>query len=122
MQSGTIWLPVTGARHTLGRRGRPVFWCGVPLSFSRIKKKKEGEKLGKRKGTGKVRPSVRLTRERLTALLDGVVIKTRADLARHLGVSRAYVTQVLGPVVHAVHAPGADARDGGEGGAGGGGR
>ena len=104
----------------MGRRGRPVFWCGVPLSFSRIKKKKEGEKLGKRKGTGKVRPSVRLTKERLTALLDGVVIKTRADLARHLGVSRAYVTQVLGPTVRAVHAPDEDAPDGRDGAASGG--
>ena len=72
------WLPTTGARHTLGRRGRPVFWCGVPFLISRIKKKKEGRKLGKRKGVGKVQPSVRQTKERLTALLDGVVIKTRA--------------------------------------------
>ncbi len=30
------------------------------------------------------------------AMIDGEVIKTRADLARHLGVSRARVTQVLG--------------------------
>jgi len=29
-------------------------------------------------------------------LIDGVTIRTRADLARHLGVSRARVTQVLG--------------------------
>ena len=70
---------------------------------------------------GKVPPSVRQTKERLTALLDGVVIKTRADLARHLGVSRAYVTQVLGPVVHAVHAVGEDEPHGGESVAGGGG-
>ncbi len=119
---GKHWVPITDARHTQGRRGRQVFWCGVPLSLSRIKKKKEGEKLGKRKGMGKARPSVRLTKERLTALLDGVVIKTRADLARHLGVSRAYVTQVLGATVHAVHAAGVDVRDGGESRAGGGGR
>ena len=64
---------------------------------------------------GKVPPSVRQTKERLTALLDGVVIKTRADLARHLGVSRAYVTQVLGPLVHAVHAVDVNVPDGGDG-------
>ena len=98
----------------MGRRGRPVFWCGVPFQISRIKKKKEGRKLGKRKGVVKVQPSVQQTKERLTALLDGVTIKTRADLARHLGVSRAYVTQVLGPVVHAVHAVGEDDPHGGD--------
>ena len=70
---------------------------------------------------GKPRPSVESTRERLAALIDGVTIKTRADLARHLGVSRAYVTQVLGPVVHAVHAERVDAPDGGDGPAVGGG-
>lgn len=121
MQSGTKWLPIGGARQTSGRRGRPVFWCGVPFAISRIKKKKEGRKLGKRKGVGKLRPSAEQTRERLTALLDGVTIKTRADLARHLGVSRAYVTQVLGPVVHAVHAVGEDDPHGGESVVGGGG-
>jgi DNA-binding MarR family transcriptional regulator len=31
-------------------------------------------------------------------MIDGEAIKTRADLARHLGVSRARVTQVLGPM------------------------
>ena len=30
------------------------------------------------------------------AMIDGVTIKTRADLARHLGVSRAAVTKALG--------------------------
>ena len=34
--------------------------------------------------------------ERWAAMIDGEVIKTRADLARKLGVSRARVTQVLG--------------------------
>jgi hypothetical protein len=53
-------------------------------------------------------------------LIDGVVIRSRADLARHLGVSRAYVTQVLGPVVRAVHAPDEDAPDGRDGATGGG--
>lgn len=109
------WLPITDARHTQGRRGRQVFWCGVPLSLSRIKKKKEGRKLAKPKGVAKARPSVDQTRERMLVLMDGVVIRTRADLARHLGVSRAYVTQVLGPVVHAVHAERADVRDAGTG-------
>ncbi len=33
---------------------------------------------------------------RWAAMIDGEVIKTRADLARVLGVSRARVTQVLG--------------------------
>ena len=33
---------------------------------------------------------------RWAAMIDGEVIKTRADLARKLGVSRARVTQVLG--------------------------
>jgi hypothetical protein len=88
----------------LGRRGRPVFWCGVPFVISRIKKKKEGRKLLKLRGKIAIRRSVEQTRERLASMVDGVTIKTRADLARHLGVSRAYVTQVLGPVVHAVHA------------------
>jgi hypothetical protein len=46
---------------------------------------------------------------------------TRADLARHLCVSRAYVTQVLGPMVHAVHADREDAPDGRGGAAVGGG-
>lgn len=32
------------------------------------------------------------------ALIDGDRIRSRADLARHLGVSRACVTQVLGPL------------------------
>jgi DNA-binding GntR family transcriptional regulator len=31
-------------------------------------------------------------------MIDGVTIKTRADLARHLGVSRAAVTKALGAV------------------------
>ena len=48
-------------------------------------------------------------------LIDGVVIRSRADLARHLGVSRAYVTQVLGPVVRAVHATDEEALDAGDG-------
>ena len=34
--------------------------------------------------------------ERWAAMIDGEVVKTRADLARALGVSRARVTQVLG--------------------------
>ena len=34
--------------------------------------------------------------ERWRAMIDGEQIKTRADLARYLGVSRARVTQVLG--------------------------
>ena len=33
-------------------------------------------------------------------MIDGETIRTRADLARHLGVSRARVTQVLGAVAH----------------------
>ncbi len=70
---------------------------------------------------GKLRPTAEQTRERLTALLDGVTIKTRAELARYLGVSRAYVTRVLGPVVHAVHAEREDEPRGGDGVAGGGG-
>lgn len=40
--------------------------------------------------------------EAWAALIDGEVIKTRSDLARHLGVSRARVSQVL--AVHSVHA------------------
>ena len=115
MCSSDLWLPIGGARQTSGRRGRAVFWCGVPFAISRIKKKNEGKKVGKRKGTGKLRPTAERTRERLTALLDGVTIKTRADLARRLGVSRAYVTQVLGPAVHAVHALREDEPRGGEG-------
>ena len=44
-------------------------------------------------------------RESWLAMIDGKTIVTKADLARHLGVSRARVTQVLGPgPVHAVHA------------------
>jgi hypothetical protein len=34
--------------------------------------------------------------ERWAAMIDGEGVKTRADLARKLGVSRARVTQVLG--------------------------
>ena len=33
--------------------------------------------------------------ERWAGMIDGVEIRNRADLARHLGVSRARVTQVL---------------------------
>jgi hypothetical protein len=33
--------------------------------------------------------------KRWAGMIDGVEIRTRADLARHLGVSRARVTQVL---------------------------
>jgi len=35
-------------------------------------------------------------------MIDGEIIKTRADLARHLGVSRARVTQVLSALRPAV--------------------
>ena len=105
----------------IGTAGKAGFLVRRTLPNFYDQEEEEGRKLGKRKVVGKVQPSVRQTKERLTALLDGVVIKTRADLARHLGVSRAYVTQVLGPVVHAVHAVGEDDPHGGESVAGGGG-
>lgn len=48
-------------------------------------------------------------RETWAAMIDGVHIRTQADLARHLGVSRARVTQVLGkgsvPAVRADSTP-----------------
>ena len=49
------------------------------------------------------RDSDQITRQRearraaWAALIDGDDISSKADLARHLGVSRARVTQVLGP-------------------------
>ena len=54
-------------------------------SSSKVEKKRE-------RG---VRETAEERAERYRLLIDGVVIRTRADLARHLGVSRAQVTQVL---------------------------
>jgi hypothetical protein len=42
-----------------------------------------------------VRETTEERAERYLSMIDGEVIRTRADLARHLGVSRARVTQVL---------------------------
>jgi len=47
----------------------------------------------KKKGRRRIDPVERA--RRWSAMIDGVEIRTRADLARHLGVSRARVTQVL---------------------------
>ncbi len=43
-----------------------------------------------------VKESAQERAERYRSMIDGQVIRTRADLARQLGVSRARVTQVLG--------------------------
>ena len=64
-----------------------------PASFSRSSTKK-GRKKKKRGSDGK-EIGVLERAERWAAMLDGDHVKTRADLARHLGVSRARVTQAL---------------------------
>ncbi len=43
------------------------------------------------------RIGVQAVAKRWQAMLDTGQVRNRADLARHLGVSRARVTQVLGP-------------------------
>ena len=45
-----------------------------------------------------VQAAVQERRRAWTAMLDCGEVRSRADLARKLGVSRAYVTQVLGPM------------------------
>jgi hypothetical protein len=67
------------------------------LSSSRKPRKKV-----KRRGERRSVMGVWARAEAWAALIDGEVIKTRADLARHLGVSRARVSRVL--AVHSVHA------------------
>jgi hypothetical protein len=66
--------------------------------------KKKGKKKVSGRSKPRVKPSVDATRAKMQALLDTGEVTSRAELARHLQVSRAYVTQVLGPMVHAVHA------------------
>lgn len=116
------WLPITGARRTLGRKERPVFWLGVNDLFSSHRAKKERKKGRTPREVTRREDGKERRRAEWTALLEAGTVRSRADLARYLGVSRAYVTQVLGPVVHAVHAEREDFPDGGEGVAGGGGR
>lgn len=106
--AGKDWLRDLEAARITGRHGRRVAWLrGSSPLLSNSKKRK-----GKKEEGGDALPAAQSgegRRERLrqtwAALIDGVTIRTRADLARHLGVSRARVTQVLGKgVVHAVHA------------------
>ena len=47
------------------------------------------------RGGGRVKPDPLSRACYYQSLLDGGVVKNRADLARYLGVSRARVTQVL---------------------------
>jgi hypothetical protein len=99
------WLPAHAQMRTRGRKDRPVFWLGVPLLLDRSRLKRKGKKQVSDRSKPPAKPSVGATRARMQALLDEGTVANRAELDRHLQVSRAYVTQVLGPVVHAVHAP-----------------
>jgi hypothetical protein len=98
----------------LGRKDKPIFWLGINDLLLCPRKKKVSKK-GRtpaevtRRINGK---EVRKTE--WTAMLAAGTVKNRAALARHLGLSRAYVTQVLGRVVHAVHAVEVDVPDGGD--------
>ncbi len=89
---------------TRGRKDRPVFWLGVPLLLDRSRLKKKGKKKVSGRSPAPAKPSIEVTRAKMQGLLDTGEVASRAELARHLQVSRAYVTQVLGPMVHAVHA------------------
>ena len=99
-----IWLPDPHTVQTTGDLGRSIYW----LQAGFRSKARQPTKSGKRvKGTARTRKRSRgrsgtlsreERREQWAAMIDGEAIKTRADLARHLGVSRARVTQVLGPI------------------------
>ncbi len=81
-----------------------MFWLGVPLLLDRSRLKKKGKRLSSTRRKPPAKPSIEATRAKMQGLLDTGEVASRAELARHLKVSRAYVTQVLGPMVHAVHA------------------
>ena len=98
------WLPAHAQMRTRGRRDRPVFWLGVPLLLDRSRLKKKGKEPGSSLSKAPAKPSIDATRAKMQDLLDTGEVASRAELARHLKVSRAYVTQVLGSMVHAVHA------------------
>jgi len=61
---------------------------------TRVRGVDSDDKRGHRTRRKKVDPAARAAE--WAAMIDGETIRTRADLARHLGVSRARVTQVLG--------------------------
>lgn len=84
----------------VGPGGRRYIWMTATAEepgedhriFRREKRKKEGRSVDPQAAL--VRAEAR--RKAWSAMIDGVSIRTKADLARHLGVSRARVTQVLG--------------------------
>lgn len=81
------WLPEADLVRTADSRLTMIFRRPRSLHSSSSKVEKKKEKV--------VRETVEERAERYLAMIDGEVIRTRADLARHLGVSRARVTQVL---------------------------
>jgi len=103
--SGKEWLRSPSAERITSGKGRRVGWLvGEPPIHPQLLKKEREERKREEKKKVVARPAVPL-RDRWLAMIDGKTIVTKADLARHLGVSRARVTQVLGAgTVHAVHA------------------
>lgn len=84
---GSEWLPTTD---TLRTRYQGVF-LRLSKSFPRVARGGSAQQVPVR---NRVSPEERAAR--WAAMIDGVKIGNRADLARALGVSRARVTQVLG--------------------------
>ena len=108
------WLPTTCTRRTLGRKDKPIFWLGINDLLLCPRKKKVSKKGRTPTEVNRRINGKQIRKEEWTALLAAGTVKNRAALARHLGLSRAYVTQVLGPVLHAVHAVGEDEPHGGD--------
>jgi hypothetical protein len=91
---GPSWLPNPPTVQTPGDTGSSIYWIQAGFRRKARKPAKRRKRSSRKSGT----LSSEERRELWAAMIDGEAIKTRADLARHLGVSRARVTQVLGPM------------------------
>jgi hypothetical protein len=95
LPSGPKWLPTTDGART---RYQGLF-LRLSKRFPRVRRGGDAKAVpGKRVVTPEERAA------RWAAMIDGEIIKSRADLARALGVSRARVTQVLGSFASATSA------------------
>lgn len=83
LPSAAVWLPGLVAESVI----RDVFKVRLPSLIAGIRKQARRHR----------RIGVRAMAKRWQAMLDTGQARNRADLARRLGVSRARVTQVLGP-------------------------